>query len=331
MRPPSGRISWADLRRRADPAIRRVHVPDAHRGGGGRPCGGRRHAARPGPWGTRKDLGLRGGSRRPGAGRRRPRPARGVGRHRGALPGDGHGDVRARRGLLRRRRRSLAKRLRRPGVLGGASPRPPPRGRPAEPGRARLAARPRRRDRRPADGVDDGLRRRHAGDRRRPPLDSPRRGRCRPCGSLRLGDLPDGPRLLLPSRRPLAAQRRARARASRPFDAGRDGFVLGEGAGFVVLEEREHALARRASLFAEVAGFGSACDASRVTDPHPDGLGAILAMRRALDDAGLSPGTSATSTRTGRRRRTATGWKRGPWPRSSARGSAASPSARRSR
>ncbi len=80
------------------------------------------------------------------------------------------------------------------------------------------------------------------------------------------------------------------ARASRPFDAGRDGFVLGEGAGFVVLEEREHALARRASLFAEVAGFGSACDASRVTDPHPDGLGAILAMRRALDDAGLSPG-----------------------------------------
>lgn len=79
------------------------------------------------------------------------------------------------------------------------------------------------------------------------------------------------------------------ARASRPFDAGRDGFVLGEGSGFVVLEEREHALARRASLLAEVAGFGSACDAWRVTDPHPDGAGAILAMRRALDDAGLAP------------------------------------------
>jgi len=80
------------------------------------------------------------------------------------------------------------------------------------------------------------------------------------------------------------------ARASRPFDAGRDGFVLGEGAGFVVLEEREHALARSANVLAEVAGFGSACDAFRVTDPHPEGLGAVLAMRRALDDAGLSPG-----------------------------------------
>ncbi len=80
------------------------------------------------------------------------------------------------------------------------------------------------------------------------------------------------------------------SRASRPFDAGRDGFVLGEGSGFVVLEEREHARARGADVLAEVAGFGSACDAFRVTDPHPEGLGAILAMRRALDDAGLSPG-----------------------------------------
>jgi 3-oxoacyl-[acyl-carrier-protein] synthase II len=80
------------------------------------------------------------------------------------------------------------------------------------------------------------------------------------------------------------------AHASRPFDADRDGFVLGEGAGFVVLEERERALARGADVLAEVAGFGSACDAWRVTDPHPEGLGAVLAMRRALDDAGLSPG-----------------------------------------
>jgi 3-oxoacyl-[acyl-carrier-protein] synthase II len=79
------------------------------------------------------------------------------------------------------------------------------------------------------------------------------------------------------------------ARASRPFDAARDGFVLGEGAGFLVLEELGHALARGAQPIAEVAGFGSACDAYRVTDPHPDGLGALLAMRRALDDAGLAP------------------------------------------
>lgn len=79
------------------------------------------------------------------------------------------------------------------------------------------------------------------------------------------------------------------ARASRPFDAGRDGFVIGEGAGVLVLEERERALSRGAHVYAELAGFGSACDAFRVTDPHPDGLGAVLAMRRAIADAGLSP------------------------------------------
>ena len=122
------------------------------------------------------------------------------------------------------------------------------------------------------------------------------------------------------------------ARASRPFDAGRDGFVLGEGAGFVVLEERERALARGASLLAEVAGFGSACDAFRVTDPHPEGLGAVLAMRRALDDAGLSPGdvgyvnAHGTSTPGGDRveARALGGGLRRAAP-------AASPSARRSR
>jgi len=77
--------------------------------------------------------------------------------------------------------------------------------------------------------------------------------------------------------------------ASRPFDARRDGFVIGEGAGVLVLEEREHALLRGAPILAEVSGFGAACDAYRVTDPHPDGVGAVLAMRRAISDAGLSP------------------------------------------
>jgi 3-oxoacyl-[acyl-carrier-protein] synthase II len=81
----------------------------------------------------------------------------------------------------------------------------------------------------------------------------------------------------------------APAGASRPFDAARDGFVMGEGAGMLVLEDRDRALRRGARIYAEIAGFGSACDAYRVTDPHPDGLGAILAMRRALRDARLRP------------------------------------------
>ena len=79
------------------------------------------------------------------------------------------------------------------------------------------------------------------------------------------------------------------AAASRPFDATRDGFVLGEGAGFLVLEERGRALARGARIVAEVAGFGSADDAWRVTDPHPEGRGALEAMRRAAEAAGIRP------------------------------------------
>lgn len=77
--------------------------------------------------------------------------------------------------------------------------------------------------------------------------------------------------------------------ASRPFDAARGGFVLGEGAGMVVLETLDHARARGAKILAEVVGYGSTADAFRITDQHPDGDGAIVAMKEALSDAGLSP------------------------------------------
>ena len=78
--------------------------------------------------------------------------------------------------------------------------------------------------------------------------------------------------------------------ASRPFDALRDGFVMGEGAGALILEEREHALRRGAEVYAEVAGFGQSADAFHVTAPSEDGGGAALAMQRALRSAGLDPG-----------------------------------------
>jgi len=77
--------------------------------------------------------------------------------------------------------------------------------------------------------------------------------------------------------------------ASRPFDARRDGFVIGEGAGFLVLEAADHARRRGTPAIAELAGYGTTCDAYRVTDEAPDGRGAIGAMRRALADAELSP------------------------------------------
>jgi 3-oxoacyl-[acyl-carrier-protein] synthase II len=78
-------------------------------------------------------------------------------------------------------------------------------------------------------------------------------------------------------------------KASRPWDAGRDGFIISEGAGIVILEEMEHALRRGAPIYAEVVGYGMSADAYHISAPHPEGHGAVRVMQSALKNAGLPP------------------------------------------
>ena len=78
-------------------------------------------------------------------------------------------------------------------------------------------------------------------------------------------------------------------KASRPFSASRDGFIMGEGSGCLILEELEHAKARGAKIYAEMVGEGMSADAHHITASHPEGLGAILVMKNALEDAGMKP------------------------------------------
>ena len=87
----------------------------------------------------------------------------------------------------------------------------------------------------------------------------------------------------------LSARNDEPAKASRPFDSGRDGFVFSEGAGVLLFEDLEHAKARGATILAEVVGFGTSCDAGHITSPDEQGVGAASAMQAALDNAGLKP------------------------------------------
>ncbi|MHB8170000.1 MAG: beta-ketoacyl-ACP synthase II [Thermincolia bacterium] len=91
------------------------------------------------------------------------------------------------------------------------------------------------------------------------------------------------------SMRAMSVRNEEPTRASRPFDTERDGFIMGEGAGILILETLEGALARGAKIYAEVAGYGATCDANHISAPHPEGIGAAKAMELAIKDAGLKP------------------------------------------
>jgi 3-oxoacyl-[acyl-carrier-protein] synthase II len=91
------------------------------------------------------------------------------------------------------------------------------------------------------------------------------------------------------SSRALSTRNDSPETASRPFDATRDGFVMGEGGGALVLEDLDHALKRKAKIYCEIVGAGLSADAHHITAPHPDGAGAILSMKMALEQAGIKP------------------------------------------
>ncbi|MFA5115623.1 MAG: beta-ketoacyl synthase N-terminal-like domain-containing protein, partial [Candidatus Omnitrophota bacterium] len=89
--------------------------------------------------------------------------------------------------------------------------------------------------------------------------------------------------------RALSTRNDAPEKASRPFERDRDGFIIAEGCGVVVMEELEHAKKRGARIYAEMGGYGATCDAYHITAPDPDGDGAARSMEMAMDDAGLNP------------------------------------------